>query len=125
VHNGTREISDVEALALLEEVRAAGDMSGLGACCAPSAATGVKVLCLKFWEAVCRRPMSTVVQSVDNVLRRHGLADVRVGVNVILKGEAGPRCQPTESVLWPPSRLGRRPIAGSANRLRSRTRPRR
>jgi hypothetical protein len=86
---------------VLEEVRGAGEVSGLGACCSPLVATEAKVLCLKFWAAFCRAPMSTVVRSVDYVLRRHGLADVRVGVDVSLKGEVGPRCEPTDPSCGP------------------------
>jgi hypothetical protein len=45
--------------------------------------------------------MRRVVQSVDEALRREGLASVRVGVDVSISGAVGPRCEPIDPSCGP------------------------
>ena len=91
VHEGTREITELEARAVLKAVRS-GSESGLGGCCSAEVERKIKVLCLRLQTGLCRQPMSRVVEFVDRVLRQRGLADARIGVDVSLRGEVGPRC---------------------------------
>jgi len=85
---------------VLKAVRS-GRESGLGGCCSAEVKKEIKVLCLKLQTGLCREPMSQVVQSVDRVLRQRGLADVRIGVDVSLSGEVGPRCEPADPACGP------------------------
>jgi hypothetical protein len=59
------------------------------------------VLCLQFWSGACYLPMSRVVQTVDDELRKRGLADVRVGIEVDITGVVGPRCEPPDPDCGP------------------------
>jgi hypothetical protein len=104
IHDGTRAISADEVNAVLESVRGLGQTTGLGGCCSPKVAAETKVFCLKFWSNVCRLEMGRVVGLVDEELRRNGLADVRVGVDISVGGRVGPRCEPTDSACGPETR---------------------
>jgi hypothetical protein len=45
--------------------------------------------------------MRQIVQTIDRVLRQRGLADVRIGVDISLSGEVGPRCEPSDPACGP------------------------
>jgi len=85
---------------VLEAVRG-GSANGLGGCCSAEVEKEIKVLCLKVQSGLCREPMSRVVELVDRLLRQRGLADVRIGVDVSVSGEVGPRCEPTDPACGP------------------------
>jgi hypothetical protein len=101
IHGGARTISGPEAKGVLEATRGAGSSSGLGGCCSPAVARKEHVLCLKFWSDVCRLPISRIVQAVDDQLKRRGLEDVRVGVEIDIDGPVGPRCEPRDPTCGP------------------------
>ncbi len=126
IHEGIREISGTEATAVLEAVRAAGSSSGLGGCCSPGVAREAHVICLQFWSNACYRPMSGVVQAVDEELRKRGLAEVRLGVDINITGVVGPRCEPADPRCGPissrdwdrPDEPASKPAGCAAGRVR-------
>jgi hypothetical protein len=101
VHDGARPISESELRAVQQDVRAAGVPNGLGGCCSGKVAAKIKASCLKVWPEVCSLPMSRIVQSVDEALKRRGLGNVRVGVDVQITGFVGPRCEATDPECGP------------------------
>lgn len=102
IHEGTREISYAEEREVQLAIQGLGIENGLGGCCSPRVAKETHVSCLKFWmREVCSIPLSRIVQTVDEALRKRGLEDVRVGVGVSVGGIVGPRCEATDAACGP------------------------
>lgn len=101
IHEGSRPATGDETRAVLEASRALADSSGLGGCCSPQVAKETQVFCLKLWTSVCRLEVSRIVQAVDVELRRQGLANVRIGIDLSVGGAVGPRCEPTDPSCGP------------------------
>ena len=101
IHEGSRGATGEETRAVLEASRGLAESSGLGGCCSPKVANDTQVYCLKLWSSVCRLEVSRIVRAVDLELRRQGLTNVRIGIDLSLGGAVGPRCEPTDPSCGP------------------------
>jgi hypothetical protein len=105
VHGGMRRISESEFKTVQLAVMAVPGLRasvGLGGCCSPKVAKETNAFCVKVWlNDVCNVPLSRLVQAADEALRLQGLEKVRVGLDVMVDGTVGPRCEVSDPRCGP------------------------